>query len=598
MKMENIVFDGVADRDGWIDLTVGIRQNMVHFPGDPGVELKQTKHLDRGDPATVSQLSLGVHTGTHVDAPVHFIGGAAGVDEFSIDAMIGPARVIEILDKEIVTAQDLAAHDIRPDERLLLRTNNSSRCWNVDAFVDDYAYLDTSAARMLAERRVRMVGIDYLSIGRGNEGPEVHRILLGAGVLIIEGLDLSRARAGFYDVVCLPLKILGGDGAPARVAVRPREAPPSRRRTSYAPAAKMRAVVVVPHEKSVRLVERSAPQHPRASEVLLRTVEVGICGTDREISSFEYGTPPPGATELVLGHEALAEVVEVGPDVTGIRPGDLVVPTVRRPCKNQRCIPCRQGRQDFCITGEFSERGIVRADGFLCEYSIEDERFLVPVPRVLEEVAVLVEPLTIAAKAADVFKTIHSRFGFDIPRLRGLVLGAGPVGLLGAMVFQAQGIETHVFSREAEDGDRAKLVRSFGANYISAGRTPLDRLSERVGAIDVIYEAVGVPEVAFGALDPLSANGVLILTGVPAQRGAISTDLSRWMRDIVLKNQVIFGTVNAGRSDYEDAVRRLEQFMVLFPQAVLSLLNRIAIDQAPDVLSRGRGIKDVVTLAA
>jgi threonine dehydrogenase-like Zn-dependent dehydrogenase len=166
------------------------------------------------------------------------------------------------------------------------------------------------------------------------------------------------------------------------------------------------------------------------------------------------------------------------------------------------------------------------------------------------------------------------------------------------MVFQAQGIETHVFSREAEDGDRARLVRSFGANYVSAGRTPLDRLSERVGTIDVIFEAVGVPEVAFGALDPLSANGVLILTGVPALRGPISTDLSRWMRDIVLKNQVIFGTVNAGRSDYEDAVRRLEQFMVLFPEAVLSLLNRVAIDQAPDVLARGRGIKDVVTFAA
>src|SRR5215471_11201138 len=240
MNTKNIVFDGAAGRDGWIDLTVGIRHDMVHYPGDPGVELKQTKHLDRGDLATVSQLSLGVHTGTHVDAPVHFIGGAAGVDQFSIDAMIGPARVIEILDKEVCTAQDLAAYDIREGERLLLRTSNSSRCWNVDAFVEDYAHLDTSAARMLAERRIRMVGIDYLSIGRGNEGPEVHRILLGAGVVIIEGLDLSRVDAGFYDVVCLPLKILGGDGAPARVAVRRREAPTSRRRTSHAPAGKMR----------------------------------------------------------------------------------------------------------------------------------------------------------------------------------------------------------------------------------------------------------------------------------------------------------------------------------------------------------------------
>src|SRR5262249_47453266 len=152
----------------------------------------------------------------------------------------------------------------------------------------DYAHLDTSAARLLAERRVRMVGIDYLSIGRGKDGPEVHRILLGAGVVIIEGLDLSRADAGFYDVVCLPLKILGGDGAPARVALRPREGKGARRRTSQAPVGNMRAVVVVPQEKSVRLVERSVPGRPRGSDVLLRTVEVGICGTDREISSFEY----------------------------------------------------------------------------------------------------------------------------------------------------------------------------------------------------------------------------------------------------------------------------------------------------------------------
>ena len=597
MITKNIVFDKAAE-DGWIDLTVGIRHEMVHFPGDPAVELTQTMHLDRGDPATVSHLSLGVHTGTHVDAPVHFIGGAAGVDEFSIDAMVGPARVIEILGKETCTAQDLAAYDIQAGERLLLRTNNSTRCWNVDAFVEDYAYLDMSAARLLAERKVRMVGIDYLSIGRGPEGPEVHRVLLAAGVVIVEGLDLSRVKAGLYDVVCLPLKILGGDGAPARVAVRPREGPTSRRRGTIAPAGTMHAVVVIPQEKRVRLVERTVPRELGDSEVLLRTIEVGICGTDREIASFEYGTPPPGSTELVIGHEALAEIVEVGPEVDWARPGDLVVPTVRRPCKNLRCIPCRQQQQDFCITGEFSERGIVRADGFLCEYTTEAERFLVPVPRALKGVAVLVEPLSIAAKAAEVFTTIHSRFAFDLPRMRGLVLGAGPVGILAAMVFQAQGIETHVFSREAEDGARADLVRACGADYVSADRTPLDRLSDRIGKMDVIFEAVGVPKVAFGALDALAANGVLILSGVPAERDAVPADLSRWMREIVLKNQVIFGTVNASRSNYEDAIRRLEQFMALFPEAVLALINRVAIDQATGVLARGRGIKDVVTFAA
>src|SRR5215468_5917273 len=220
MKTENIVFDRAAGADRWIDLSVGIRHEMVHFPGDPGVELKQTKHLDRGDPATVSHLSLGVHTGTHVDAPVHFIGGAAGVDEFSIESMIGPARIIEIPDKEICTADDLAAFDISAGERVLLRTSNSIRCWNVDAFVEDYAHIDISAAKFLAERRVRLVGIDYLSIGRGEDGPEVHRILLAAGVVILEGLNLSNLSPGPYDVICLPLRILGGDGAPARVALR------------------------------------------------------------------------------------------------------------------------------------------------------------------------------------------------------------------------------------------------------------------------------------------------------------------------------------------------------------------------------------------
>jgi kynurenine formamidase/threonine dehydrogenase-like Zn-dependent dehydrogenase len=597
VKTENLEFDGLAGADGWVDLSVGIRHKMVHFPGDPGVELVHTKHLDRGDPATVSHLSLGVHTATHVDAPVHFIAGAPGVDDFSIDAMVGPARVIEILDKQICTAQDLATYDIRPGERVLLRTSNSNRCWSVDAFVEDYAHLDTSAAKMLAERRIRMVGIDYLSIGRGNDGPEVHRILLDAGIVIIEGLDLSRVNAGLYDVICLPLKIPGGDGAPARVVVRRREGHASRPRTSHVPAGEMRAVVVVPQEKSVRLVERVVPERPRGSEVLLRTLEVGICGTDREICSFQYGTPPAGSGELIIGHEALTEVVEAGPEVTWVRPGDLVVPTVRRPCKNPRCVACRHEQQDYCMTGEFSERGIVRADGFLCEYSIEEEVFLVPVPRVLEGVAVLVEPLSIAAKAIDVFNAIHSRVGFETPRLRGLILGAGPIGLLGAMVFQAQGIETHVFSREDEDGARADLVRACGANYVSANRTPLDRLSERIGDIDVVFEAVGVPEVAFGTLPVLAANGVLILTGVPAKRGPLSADLSRWMHDIVLKNQVIAGTVNASLTNYQNAIHRLEQFMVLFPEAVQSLLSRVPVDQALDVLARGRGIKDVITFA-
>jgi glucose 1-dehydrogenase len=358
----------------------------------------------------------------------------------------------------------------------------------------------------------------------------------------------------------------------------------------------MRTMIVDVEDKKLRIVDRQEPGPARGAEVLLRPIEVGICGTDREIFAFEHGAPPPGRSELVLGHEALAEIIEVGPDVTWAHPGELVVPMVRRPCPNPRCAACRAGRPEYCVTGEFSERGIVHADGFMSGYILEEERYLVPVPRVLEDVGVLVEPLSVVAKAVDELETIHARFGFDLPRPRGLVLGAGPVGLLAAMTFRAAGIDTYVFSREAEDGNRAELIRACGATYVSAGRTPMDRLADRIGTVDDVFEAVGVPEVAFGALPMLAANGVMVMSGIPAQRGPVPAELSRWMRDLVLKNQVVLGTVNASRSAFESAVARLEQFMVLFPHAVRSLIERSPLDEAPDVLVRGRGIKDVIVI--
>jgi threonine dehydrogenase-like Zn-dependent dehydrogenase len=358
----------------------------------------------------------------------------------------------------------------------------------------------------------------------------------------------------------------------------------------------MRTMVVDVEKRDVRIAQRPEPRPPRGDEVLLRILEVGICGTDREIFAFEHGAPPPGSSELVLGHEALAEVIEVGPDAQWARGGDLVVPMVRRPCPNPRCAACRAGRPEYCVTGEFSERGIVHADGFLSEFVLDEERYLVAVPRALAEVAVLVEPLSVVAKAANELESIHARFGFDIPRPRALVLGAGPVGLLGAMTFRADDLDTYVFSRESEDAPRADMIRSFGATYISAGRTPLDRLSERIGTVDDIFEAVGVPEVAFGALPLLAANGAIVMSGIPAQRGPVPAELSRWMRDLVLKNQAVLGTVNASRSAFESAVHRLEQFMALFPDAVRSLITRSPFAEAPDILVNGRGTKDVITL--
>jgi len=363
----------------------------------------------------------------------------------------------------------------------------------------------------------------------------------------------------------------------------------------------MRAIAVFPEKRDVRIIDLPAPEARGEHDVTVRVREVGICGTDREICGFHYGTPPSGQPRLVLGHEALGEVVRVGPGVRTLQPGDLVAFTVRRPCEDKACIACRRGRQDFCTTGAFRERGIKEADGFMTELVVEHEHFLVRVPRALADVGVLVEPLTIAAKAAMDLEAILKRYPWEPTGMRALVLGAGPIGLLGAMMLVARNdVETFVYSLEPADSDRAKLVRSFGAEYVSARDVELGDLAPRVGgAFDIIFEAVGHARVAFSALGALAPNGVVVLSGVPGGDKPIEINLDGIMRNIVLNNQVLFGTVNASRAAFEASVRQLEQFMTLFPDAVRSLITEKAkLEDAPAMLRRAGGIKQVVALAA
>lgn len=361
----------------------------------------------------------------------------------------------------------------------------------------------------------------------------------------------------------------------------------------------MRAMAVLPNRRELRIVDIAPPTLQGPHDVLVRVREVGICGTDREIGAFHYGTPAAGHDLLVLGHEALGEVVDVGESVRTLERGDLVAITVRRPCSDDSCPACRVGRQDFCVSGQFRERGIKEADGFMTEMIVEDERFLVRVPKTLAEVGVLVEPLTIAAKASIELTAILRRFPWEPVGLRALILGAGPIGLLGAMMATSRGAKAFVYSREPAQSDRARLLRPIGAEYISASDVPLDQLSSTVGRFDIIFEAVGNAKIAFGALAALAPNGICILSGVPGGSAPIEIDLNCIMRDIVLKNQTIFGTVNASRSAFEESVRLLEQFMTICPDAVRSLITqRVSLDEAPELLRQPGGIKQVVAIAA
>ncbi|MBU6400461.1 MAG: glucose 1-dehydrogenase [Verrucomicrobia bacterium] len=371
----------------------------------------------------------------------------------------------------------------------------------------------------------------------------------------------------------------------------------------------MRAVAVFPGQRTVRLVEHPAPRINAASELRIRTLEVGVCGTDREICTFVYGSPPADFDYLVLGHEALGEVVEVGPGVSRFRLGDLVVPSVRRPCSHAECSGCRADRQDFCFTGDFTERGIKMTHGFMTEQFVEEEKHLTFVPPELRDVAVLVEPLTVAEKALAQVWQVQERLpawalpaGASAERGRGrnaVVLGAGPVGILGAMMLVANGFKTFVYSRSLPPNPKAQLVESFGVPYISALAVSAEELAERVGNIDLVYEAIGVASTSFKVLKVLGTNGAFVFTGIPFPNPAISVEADQIMRNLVLKNQMVFGTVNADRAAFEAAIRDLGIFKRRWPQALQSLFTgRYPLEAYGDLLlGKQRGIKNVVTLA-
>jgi len=208
--------------EDWIDISVPLHTGMAHWPDNPPVLIERMEDIDRGDTANVSKLSLGAHTGTHMDAPVHFFPGGKGIDTMPLTATIGLARVIEIQDSESIKSDELRPHQIQRGERILFKTRNSTRCWQTDDFVQDFVYISHEAAQYLAAQQIQTVGVDYLSVGGFfKDGVETHHALLSAGIWIIEGLDLSAVKAGRYDMICLPVKLHGSDGAPARAILRP-----------------------------------------------------------------------------------------------------------------------------------------------------------------------------------------------------------------------------------------------------------------------------------------------------------------------------------------------------------------------------------------
>ena len=367
----------------------------------------------------------------------------------------------------------------------------------------------------------------------------------------------------------------------------------------------MKALAVSQRSRSVRIVEHEPPTLVTPTMVRVRMLEVGVCGTDAELCAFEYGEPPAGADYLIVGHEALGIVEETGPEVERLRKGDLVVPSVRRPCASDECAACMSGNQDFCVTGDYTERGIKGAHGFLAEQIVEEERYLHIVPGELRDVGVLAEPLTIAEKGLRQYAAIQRRLpwmlGVDDEAFmhgrRAVVLGAGPVGLLGAMLFMERGFDTWVFSRGDSQTPNARLAEAVGATYVSSSSTEFATLAERIGPIDLVYEATGAPQLAFDVIGHLDANAVCVLTGVPGEADALEVEGDEIMKRLVLQNQVVVGTVNANRRDFGQAIRDLGRFESARPAELRSIItHRVGMEAFCERASSRHGIKSVIAL--
>lgn len=309
----------------------------------------------------------------------------------------------------------------------------------------------------------------------------------------------------------------------------------------------MRALTVIPREPGSGRV-RDVPEPPAADGALLvETLAFGVCGTDHDLLAGAYGSAPPGEPYLIIGHESLGRVLEA-PVASGFRQGDLVVGIVRRP-DPVPCAACAHDEWDMCLNGRYTERGIGGRHGFGAERFRLEPSFAVAVDPALGEAAVLLEPASIVAKAWEHVQRVGAR-AFWEPR-RVLVTGAGPVGLLAALVAVQAGMDVHVLDR-VRDGVKPELVRALGATYHDG--TVRDAAGDDT---DVILECTGAPAVVMETFCATRANGIVCLAGLSTGSRRVGVDAARLNQELVLENHAILGVVNANRRHFEDARRAL-----------------------------------------
>ena len=335
----------------------------------------------------------------------------------------------------------------------------------------------------------------------------------------------------------------------------------------------MKAIAVLPGKAgSLHLVEVAKPSIqdiPNGRGVLVKVLRVGLCGTDKEISAGEYGQAPPGYDFLVLGHEGIGRVIQVGDHVSELLPGDYVVPTVRRAGSS---IYDQAGQYDMSTDDVYYERGINLLHGYLTEYFVENLEFLVRVPPELRHVAVLLEPTAVIEKGINQAYEIQRRLKIWKPK-RAAVLGTGPIGLLASMSLLMRGLEVTSFGRRAAPYKNADLIEELGARYVSTTETSLKHSASAYGPFDLMFEATGYSPIAFEAMQHLGKNGVLILSSVTGGGREIRVPADAINLEFVLGNKVMVGTVSASRDHFEAGIYDMSRTEIEFPGWLRKLLT-------------------------
>ncbi len=406
----------------------------------------------------------------------------------------------------------------------------------------------------------------------------INRLPIPQGERFCRQIGRQVALFGGMDAICVFDPVPTASNGPSHVANPPdnilRSAtPPLRCHFACVPEFLMKAVAVTPGTpNSVHLKEIPKPSLKQVNDghgVLVRVLKVGVDATDREINDALYGKAPIGDDFLVIGHESFGVVEAIGPNVKRIKPGDFVTATVRRPGGS---IYDLIGTNDMTSEEEYYERGINLRHGYLTEYFVDEEEYIVRVPQGLNHLHVLMEPMSCAAKAVHQAYEAQQRMKVWRPQVA-FVLGAGQIGLLTTLVLKLKGLEVFTLARGESPNRKSEIVGGLEATYISTRQTSMDELVEQTGRPDLIVDATGSSTLAFEAMQHVGHNGVVVWTGITGGSKSIEIPSDKINLEWVLGNKLLLGSVNANRNHFELGIRDLALGEMMFPGVLEKILT-------------------------